>query len=72
MPKQEKAKNKKGAVFPPEHQVEYTFQEGLRFVKPYSHSFTTYAKRRWFGHQIGKIYTKEFKAFSAQYYLSAI
>lgn len=47
-----------------EEHVEYIFRDGLRFVKPYLHSFSTYAKRRWIGQEIGKIYAKEFKAFS--------
>ena len=50
----------------------YHFKEGLRFVHPYSHSFTCHAKRRWIGQLLIDIYSDEFKAFSADYYAKAI
>ena len=50
----------------------YSFKEGLRFVKPYKHEFTCHVKRRWIGHLLIDIYSKEFKAFSEKYYKDAI
>ena len=50
----------------------YYKKEGLRFVKPYFHEFSCYSKRRWIGAQLLEIYAKEFKAFSKNYYQTAI
>jgi len=44
----------------------------LRFVKRYSHEFTTFAKRRWVGQTLLTVFSNEFKAFSSQYYKDAI
>ena len=35
----------------------YTFTDGLRFVKPYTHDFTCFAKRRWIGSLLIDIYS---------------
>jgi hypothetical protein len=50
----------------------YYFRNGLRFVHSYSHEFSCHVKRRWIGQSLLKIYSSEFKAFSEDYYLSAI
>ena len=47
-------------------------RNSLRFVKPYAHEFKTFAKRRWIDHKLIDIFKLEFKAFSAEYYTSAI
>ena len=73
MPKKDKSVNqKKAGEIPSDDKIEYKSKDGLRFVLPYCHSFGTHAKRRWFGQKIGDVYASEFKAFSAEYYLSAI
>lgn len=47
--------------------------DGLfRFVKPYNHEFTTFAKRRWVGQSLLEVFSREFKAFSTNYYTEAI
>ena len=50
----------------------YEVRNGLRFVKPYVHKFETFAKKRWWGQKLKDIFIKEFKAFNAEYYTSAI
>jgi hypothetical protein len=44
----------------------------LRYVKPYSHEFKAFAKRRWIGQTLIDVFTSEFKAFSPDYYREAI
>ena len=41
-------------------------------MAPYTYEYATFAKKRWIGQQLFDIYTKEFKAFSRQYYEDAI
>ena len=50
----------------------YEIKHGLRFVKAYSHEFTTFTKRRWIGQSLLDVFCKEFKAFSQDYYQKAI
>ena len=50
----------------------YEIRNNLRFVKPYSHEFKTFAKRRWIDQKLIDVFKVEFKAFSPDYYTSAI
>lgn len=50
----------------------YIVKDSLRFVKPYSHEFTTFAKRRWVGQSLLDVFSREFKAYSSDYYTKAI
>lgn len=50
----------------------YTINGLFRFVKPYNHEFTTFAKRRWVGQSLLEVFSREFKAFSTNYYTEAI
>ena len=50
----------------------YVVKDSLRFVKPYSHEFTTFAKRRWVGQSLLDVFSREFKAYSSDYYTKAI
>lgn len=50
----------------------YVLRDGLRFVKPYSHEFKTFAKRRWIDKKLLDVFQTEFKAFSSEYYDGAI
>ena len=50
----------------------YEVRNSLRFVKPYTHEFKTFAKKRWIGEKLLDIFNREFKAFNAEYYTSAI
>ena len=44
----------------------------IRIVKPYVHTFTARAKRRWIGRTVLHVYTSEFGAFPKSYYEPAI
>ena len=50
----------------------YEIKHNLRFVKSYSHEFVTFAKRRWVGQALLDVFSREFKAYSSQYYSKAI
>ena len=50
----------------------YEIRNNLRFVKPYSHEFKTFAKRRWIDQKLIDVFKVEFKAFSPAYYEGAI
>lgn len=50
----------------------YILRDGLRFVKPYDHEFKTFAKRRWIDKKLHDVFQTEFKAFSSEYYTTAI
>jgi len=41
-------------------------------VRPYEHEFVAFVKRRWVGQTIIDVFSREFKAFSKQYYIEAI
>lgn len=41
-------------------------------MKNYDHDYVSYAKKRWIGQTLYKVYTGEFKAFSKKYYEEAI
>ena len=56
----------------PEQNDVYYFEHGLRFVKPYEHHFTCFAKRRWIGQLLVEVYSNEFKAFCKDYYINAV
>ena len=42
---------------------------GYRHIQPYVYQFKTHAKQRWFGKTLMEIFTKEFGAFSTEYYV---
>jgi 23S rRNA-/tRNA-specific pseudouridylate synthase len=50
----------------------YELKDGLRFVKPYEHQFIAFAKRRWCGERMIDVFAKEFKAYSQDYYTTAV
>lgn len=41
-------------------ETEYYFEDGLRKVYPYFHTFTSYVKGRWLGRTVWDVFTKEF------------
>lgn len=47
-------------------------EKGLRHVEPYEFDFVTFVKKRWLGRTLFDVFTKEFIAYSADYYKSAI
>lgn len=57
---------------PNEDESIYEVKHGLRFVKAYTHEFTTFAKRRWVGKSLLDVFSAEFKAYSTSYYEEAI
>ncbi|KAG2533053.1 hypothetical protein JM16_000144 [Phytophthora kernoviae] len=50
----------------------YSFANGYRMVEPYVYEFRTFAKARWFDRELLEIFTKEFGAYSPEYYKFAI
>uniref|UniRef100_K3WJW7 Pseudouridine synthase RsuA/RluA-like domain-containing protein n=1 Tax=Globisporangium ultimum (strain ATCC 200006 / CBS 805.95 / DAOM BR144) TaxID=431595 RepID=K3WJW7_GLOUD len=52
--------------------AEYSFANGYRMVKPYVYEFRTYAKERWYDHDVLSVFTKEFGANSPEYYKFAL
>lgn len=52
--------------------VQYRIEGGLRHVEPYDFDFTTFVKQRWLGRSLLEVFTKEFIAYSAEYYRAAI
>lgn len=44
----------------------------VRFVEPYPHTFTSFAKKRWEGRSVLDVYATEFGAYPRSYYESAI
>lgn len=50
----------------------YEIKNGLRFVKPYSHVFETFVKKRWLGRELLEMMANEFEAFDEEYYRDAI
>jgi len=47
-------------------------ENGLLSIEPYIYTHTSYAKRRWIGHKVLDIYTKEFLFKDRAYYEKAI
>ena len=50
----------------------YLKQFPFRFVQPYAYTFKTFTKGRWVGKPILHTLTKEFKAYSPEYYELAL
>ena len=50
----------------------YEIENGLRLVRPYEHKFTAYTKARWLSMSIIDVFSREFKAYSKDYYLTAV
>lgn len=65
-------RNKKEAKEPEEMLADYVFEDMLRLVSPYEHSFTTHAKKRWWGRKLLEVFSAEFQANTREYYLKAI
>ena len=42
---------------------------GLRYVKPYSFTFTTYCKGRWLRRKLIDVLSQEFQSETADYYV---
>ena len=55
-----------------EPKASYTISEGIRFVTPYVHSFTTFAKGRWLGRELLSVLMSEFGAHPEEYWRRAI
>ncbi|KAJ1976861.1 DRAP deaminase [Dimargaris cristalligena] len=53
-------------------EAEYYFENGLRRVRPYYHTYSTNAKGRWFGRTLLDVFVREFRDQSEPYYLEAI
>ena len=52
-----------------EIKVQYHIEDNLCFVVPYSYSFASSAKQRWWGANLLSIYSKEFAAYPEEYYV---
>ena len=50
----------------------YIFVDHLRYLKPYTHSYSTYAKGRWLGKKLLDVFATEFKSKPREYYINAI
>lgn len=50
----------------------YSFENGLRYVKPYYFEYSTFAKERWYGKPLLDVFKQDFKDKPAEYYNSAI
>lgn len=44
--------------FDPHKKPTYIFRHPFRFVKPYSHEYKTFAKKRWLGRKILEVLSK--------------
>jgi tRNA pseudouridine synthase 9 len=64
--------SKKTRKIPNSSLPEYYFEQGLRKVKPYEFIYQTYAKQRWLGLTLYRVFEKEFNDKSALYYKKAI
>ncbi|XP_028409988.1 RNA pseudouridylate synthase domain-containing protein 2-like [Dendronephthya gigantea] len=53
-------------------ETEYYIKDGLRHVKPYPFTFTTYCKGRWLRRKILDVLSQEFQAKTIEYYRKAI
>eukprot|EP01105_Mastigella_eilhardi_P009224 TRINITY_DN2191_c0_g1_i3.p1 TRINITY_DN2191_c0_g1~~TRINITY_DN2191_c0_g1_i3.p1 ORF type:complete len:404 (+),score=69.12 TRINITY_DN2191_c0_g1_i3:86-1297(+) len=53
-------------------ETEYFFKDSLRCVRPYYHTFTVSAKRRWLGRTLLDVFTTEFIGHDEQYYRTQI
>ena len=53
-------------------EVKFHFDEDSRFVEPYVHEFSSYAKGRWLGREVIDVTTKEFGSHSQSYWERAI
>ena len=40
--------------------IDFVVKEGVRFVKPYSKTHSTFAKERWYGRELLSCYMDEF------------
>ncbi|XP_064641365.1 pseudouridylate synthase RPUSD2-like [Lineus longissimus] len=50
------------------NETKYFFENGLRKVRPYFFTFSTYAKRRWVGRTILDVYSEEFLQLTREEY----
>ena len=50
----------------------YEIRNGVRYVKPYIHEYTTHAKGRWIHRNILDVLSKEFGAYPQSYWSKAI
>lgn len=53
-------------------ETSYWFENGLRKVRPYYFTFTTFTKGRWVGEKILDVFSREFRAHSSQHYSKCI
>jgi hypothetical protein len=53
-------------------ETSYYFADGLRHVRPYHFKYRTNVKERWSGRTLLEVYTTEFAAYSAEYYVSPV
>ena len=68
-----KSKKSRQAIANAEAQAPlYLFQNNLRKVEPYYHTYVTYCKQRWKGRTILHVFSTEFHEKSAAYYEYAI
>jgi hypothetical protein len=48
---------------------EFYFEDVYRYVKTYSFSYHTHTKARWIKRNILEVFSTEFKAYDAEYYV---
>merc|ERR1712136_723239 len=53
-------------------ETSYYFKDGLRWVFPYTFTFTAFAKQRWFNLTVLELFSKEFHLETVDYYKRAI
>ncbi|CAB3995868.1 RNA pseudouridylate synthase domain-containing 2 [Paramuricea clavata] len=53
-------------------ETEYYVKDGLRYVKPYPFTFTTYCKGRWLRRKLIDVLSQEFQSETTEYYRKAI
>lgn len=71
-PKKQKTKRKAGFNENIYKETEYFIKDGLRHVKPYHFTFTTFCKGRWLKRKLIDVLAKEFQSETAEYYSKAI
>jgi hypothetical protein len=63
-------KNKIKFMDPSKISPQYFYDELYRYVRTYHHTYKTHTKARWINMNILDMFTTEFKAYDAEYYVS--
>ena len=50
----------------------YYFEGPYRYVKNYHYTYRTFTKQRWAGEKVHDMFTKEFQAYTPEYYVNTM